>query len=143
MKIDPVQVFANSIGSIPFRILFAWLAISLGSILSLVCDYGMEAFENTGFIILAMPIHLIFVACIGDWWVYISVPLLFVVAWKGVRFIVNDNTGSDLVVLILLAYLVTSDFSDLEGIVLRSVFGVILLFITFLAVRRNRDLYPE
>ena len=143
MKYDPVEVFVNAIAITPIRFLFAWLAGSFGSFLPGVLSDGKDAFEILAWQIFLFPFYLVVVAFMSGWWGVVAVPLILVVSYKLCRFMINDNTGSDLMVIFLLTYLIAMRVGLHSSMILTSICGVVLLVATYFLVKRDRELYPE
>jgi hypothetical protein len=143
MKFDPVDICANAIAITPIRFLFAWLAGSMGSFLPVVFSDGKDAFEILAWQTFMFPFYLVVVAFMSGWWGVIAVPLILVVAYKLCRFMINDNTGSDLMVIFLLTYLIAIRGGLHSSMFLTSICGVVIFVATYYLVRRDRELYPE
>ena len=66
-----------------------------------------------------------------------------VFSYISVRFIINDNSGSDLAVILYLSFLITMKVGYTHGSLITSLIAVSLLFFTYFVVRRNLEHYPE
>lgn len=143
MKIDPLDVISSSITMMPVRIIAAYLTVAFGATLPLVCVGGFGVLEDVGWSVLFLPLYLTIVAAMSGWWAFVALPLIFILAYKGFKFMVNDNTGSDLSVLALLSYLIAVDMSVSTAATSRLLVGVLLVVGTIYCVRRDRYLYPE
>lgn len=143
MKWDPAEVFVNAIAITPIRLLVAWLAGSVGAFLPAVIGRGADAFEFLGWQIAFFPFYLVIMAFMSGWWGVIAVPLILVVAYKLCRFMISDNTGSELMVILTLAFLIAIRSGLDERLVMTAVVGISLLISTVVFVQRDRELYPE
>lgn len=90
-----------------------------------------------------MPLQTFFTATLSGWWTFIAIPLLLVLIFKSYKFMLSDNTDSELMVILLLAYLATADFSAAEARGLKIVLAVGLLAISIKVVKRDKFLYPD
>ena len=120
-----------------------WIAVIFGAFLPLLCSYGLDAFEDIGWFIVFMPLQTFFTATLSGWWTFIAIPLLLVLIFKSYKFMLSDNTDSELMVILLLAYLATADFSAAEARGLKIVLAVGLLAISIKVVKRDKFLYPD
>lgn len=143
IKYDPAEVFVSALSITPVRFLCAWLAGSLGMFLPLLLSEGRGALELLMWQILMFPFQLVIVAFMSGWWGVVAVPLILVVAYKLCRFMINDNTGSDLMVVFLMTYLIAVKQGLESSLILTLVCSVVIIAATYYLVKRDRELYPE
>ncbi|NWK57730.1 hypothetical protein HW115_19080 [Verrucomicrobiaceae bacterium N1E253] len=143
MKIDPVEVFSNALAIAPIRFLFAWLSASLGGFVPMLLADGSDAFEGLGWYIPMFPFHLVVTAFMSSWWGVIAVPLILVIAYRLCRFMTSDNTGSELMVIFTLAFMISVKPGVDARMVPTIVCSTATLVATYFLVKRDRELYPE
>ncbi|MCP5537266.1 MAG: hypothetical protein H7A51_13680 [Akkermansiaceae bacterium] len=143
MKWDPSEVFVNSIALTPVRVLAVWVAGSIGAFIPVFIGGGFEALELLAWQVLFFPFYLVIVAFFSGWWGLVAVPLIMVFAYKLIRFMTNDNTGSDLMVILSLSFFITIRVGYHSSAVITSILAVIILGVTYWLTRRDREIYPE
>lgn len=106
MRIDPLDVIANAMGSLPLRLAFAWLCGIAGSFAPLFLSKGFDAFQSLGWHWLLFPVYLLYMAVAAGWWSIFALPLLAYLGWRMINFMRNENTGSDLFAIFSISYLI-------------------------------------
>lgn len=107
MRIDPAEVFASAVASLPLRLLLAWGVGTLGAFTPLLLAHGLESFAAIGWQALFFPIYLFFTAMVSGWWGFVAVPLVVVFGWKVLVFLRGEGSGTDLCWIFLLPLLIT------------------------------------
>jgi len=137
MRIDPLDVIANALASLPLRLAIAWLCGIAGSFMPLFISKGFCAFQSLGWHWLLFPAYLLYMAVDGGWWTIVALPLLAMLAWRMIAFMRNENTGSDLVSIFTISYLIgirAAESHLLIGILL----AAYLIYQTIYLDRRER-----
>ena len=142
MKIDPVEVCSNALAVTPLRLLAVWLAGAFGSFLPLLIVGGVDSFGSLGLQILLFPAYLFFVAFASGWWALIAVPLILVLSYKMLLFVVNDNTGSDLMVIFTMSYWIGIRVACYTHWIWGAGIGVVLLGLSVRSARLDRANNP-
>ncbi len=112
MRIDPIEVLGSVLAITPVRLLAAWLAAGLGGFTPVVVSKGFTAFEDFGWWMVFFPFNLFFTALNSGWWALAAVPLILVMSFRMIRFLFNENAGSDLLVIFALGYFVAISAAD-------------------------------
>ena len=143
MKWDPPEVFINAIALTPVRLIAAWVAGSIGAFIPIFIGGGFEALDLLAWQLLFFPFYLAVVAFFSGWWALIAVPLIMIFSYKLFRFMTNDNTGSDLMVMLSLAFLITIRVGYHSSAVITSFLAAVILGATYWMTKLNREIYPE
>jgi hypothetical protein len=106
MRIDPTDVFAHTVVSIPLRFCLAWAVGTLGSFLPIVVGHGFDEFLAIGWVLLFFPFYLFLVAFFSGWWAFVALPLLLAWAWRVVVFLKGDGLTKELFWIFMLPYLI-------------------------------------
>jgi len=116
VRIDPIEQFSGAFGSVWIRILLAWLAIWAGFAIPAAMGGGFDTVSLLA-AISYHPLMVIGLAAASGWWSLVALPLAFVLAYRGVRFITDEAGVSGLAVLGLLSILVCARAAN-DGFVL-------------------------
>lgn len=142
MRVNPIEVLGNTLAITPLRFLAAWLAASVGSFAPIVVERRWEAFEDIGWWILFFPFHMLVTALLSSWWALIAIPLVFLLVFKMINFLRNENSGSDLLVIFALAFFITIKRVD-PAWISGAIIAVILAALGFVAAKMNRAANPD
>jgi len=106
MRIDPLDVIANALASLPVRLAIAWLSGIAGAFTPLILAKGVYAFQSFGWQWVLFPVYLLYMAVDAGWWTIFAIPLLALLGWRMIAFMRNENTGSDLFAIFSISYLI-------------------------------------
>ncbi len=106
MRIDPLEVIASSMTSVPVRLAFAWLCGMAGAFTPLLLSNGIDACQFLGWQWLLFPFYLFYMATDAGWWTIIALPLLALLGWRIIAYMRNENMGSDLFAIFSITYLI-------------------------------------
>ena len=106
MRIDPLDVIANALASLPVRLAIAWLCGITGAFTPLFLSKGFYAFQYLGWQWVLFPVYLLYMAVDAGWWTIFAIPLLALLGWRMIAFMRNENTGSDLFAIFSISYLI-------------------------------------
>lgn len=134
MRLDPLDIVAHTALSLPIRVLIVWVVGTLGAFCPLLFGYGFDAFAGLGWQMMFFPLYLFILAVASGWWAFVAVPLLLPLAWKGIRFIREDNTPHELHWIFILAYGIGIRASH-ERWMVAALVGVLALSLLLIAPR--------
>jgi hypothetical protein len=112
MRIDPLDVVANALASLPLRLAMAWLCGMAGAFTPLFISNGFHAFQSLGWKWLLFPVYLLYIAVDSGWWTFVAIPLLGMLGWRMIAFMRNENTGTDLFAIYTISYLIGIQAAD-------------------------------
>jgi hypothetical protein len=130
MRIDPQEIFGHALAVTPLRFGLAWLSGTIGAAAPIGLFGGDLAIDDFGWGLLFLPFYLLIMAITSGWWSFIAGPLLIVLAWRIILFMRNDNSGSDLVGIFTLSYLIGIRGAGSDWPI-GLVFGAFFIYMTF------------
>jgi len=138
MRIDPVEVCSNALTITPLRLMAVWLAGALGSFLPLLISGGVDGVGALGLHLPLFPVYLFVIAFASGWWALIAVPLILILSYKMLRFVVNDNAGSDLIFIFTISYWIGIRPALHSHWIIGAVIGLVLLGFSVRMARLDR-----
>lgn len=106
MRIDPADVFAHTVVSVPLRFCLAWTVGTLGSFMPIVIGHGFDALAGIGWVLLFFPFYLFLIALFSGWWAFVAIPLLLMWAWRALVFLREEGLTRELFWIFMLPFLI-------------------------------------